>query len=206
MIEERRSALYASVLFGGYVLLGFLTSHAPPDALDRSGEGLIGVGVPFARILTGLGTLPSYVLICVALLVFAMVRRAWLPRALILIATLIVAWCASDAGKFFFSRPRMEHWIGIHETSYSYASGHATLSLAFYGLWLRFLMRDDASIAVRRLQATGIILLIIGIGWSRAALGAHYLTDILGGYALGGALLCAAGGCEKLFLRTNRPL
>lgn len=206
MTIERRSVLYASFLFAGYVMLGFLTAHAPPDALDLAGEGVIGHGVLFALILTGLGTLPSYALICVALLVFALLRRTWLPRVLFSIAALIIAWCVSDAGKYFFSRPRMEHWIAIRETSYSYASGHATLSLTFYGLWIRFLMRGDAPIVVRRLQGACIVSLIIGIGWSRAALGAHYVSDILGGYALGGALLCAAGGCERLFLRTNDAL
>ena len=206
MTIEQRCALCASFLFAAYVILGLFSSHAPPGALDRAGEGLIGHGVPLAAILTRLGMLPSYALICVALLVFALLRRAWLPRVFFSIAALLIAWCVSDAGKFFFARPRMDHWIAIHETSYSYASGHATLALTFYGLWVRFVMRGDAPIAARRLLAACIVVLIIGIGWSRAALGAHYLTDILGGYALGGALLCAAGGCERLFLRTHQAL
>jgi undecaprenyl-diphosphatase len=174
------------------VLLGLAVSHAPPGALDIAGERLIGHGVPLALFFTRMGLLPSYATICVALLLFALWRRAWLPRVAFSIAALIVAWCASDAGKLFFARPRMEHWIGIHETSYSYASGHATLAATFYGLWIRFLMCGDVSIATRRVLTAFFVLLIIGIGCSRALLGAHYITDILGGYALGGALLCAA--------------
>jgi membrane-associated phospholipid phosphatase len=202
-----RNALWAFLLFAGYVVLGLLVSHAPPGALDRAGDGFVGHGVGFALLLTRLGMLPAYALICVVLLIFALLRRAWLSRVVFSIGTLILAWCVSDTGKLMFARPRMEHWIALHETSSSYASGHATLSLVFYGLWLHYLLRvGDLSLAWKRAVSIFLMCLIAGIGWSRLALGAHYITDIIGGYFLGGALLSAAGGCGRLFFRTNCTL
>ena len=84
----------------------------------------------------------------------------------------------------------MEHWLGIHETSYSYASGHAVLALTFWGIWAYYLRTSDLSARAKLTLGSAIALLVLGIGWSRLALGAHYASDVLGGYALGGAIVC----------------
>jgi undecaprenyl-diphosphatase len=43
-----------------------------------------------------------------------------------------------------------------------------------------------------RLLFGAAIFLVLAIGFSRLALGVHYITDVLGGYALGGAWLAAS--------------
>ena len=46
---------------------------------------------------------------------------------------------------------------------------------------------------VLRLSLIHIFLVCaVGISWSRLALGAHYLTDVVGGLLFGAAFLCAA--------------
>jgi membrane-associated phospholipid phosphatase len=191
-VSPARLLALASALLVAYVLLGAFVSSAPLTAFDRAGAVFLGHDVPAAIALTRAGLLPAYAGVCAVLLAYGVVRRAWLWRVVASILTLVVAWQVSDLFKAAFHRPRPEHWIGFHETSYSYASGHATLSLAFYGLWIAYLMRSDLPAATRRVAAFGLALFILAIGWSRLALGAHYPTDLLGGYLLGGAFLCLA--------------
>jgi membrane-associated phospholipid phosphatase len=43
---------------------------------------------------------------------------------------------------------------------------------------------------LRLAGALPLACIVLGIGWSRIALGAHHLTDVLGGYSFGAAWLC----------------
>ena len=80
-------------------------------------------------------------------------------------------------------------WIDTHvkmlnmnpELSFGFPSGHAQMTLPFYGLigyWFR-------SWKIR----TGIIVLLLLIGISRLYLGLHFPIDVLGGWIAGIALL-----------------
>ena len=185
-------ALSAAVCAVAYVVLGFAVTARPPDALDQAGGLIAGYGVPLALFFTNSGLFPVYVVACVALLGFAFVRRDWLARVLLSIVTLVVAWQGSDLGKNAFRRPRPDYWYARHEPSFSYASGHATLSLAFYGLWIYLLWNSGHSLRLRRLAVALLAVWIGLIAWSRLALGAHYATDVVGGWLLGGAALLLA--------------
>jgi membrane-associated phospholipid phosphatase len=71
------------------------------------------------------------------------------------------------------------------ESSYSFPSGHASVSLAVYGtigfIAARHLRDVRARIAV--LSASAVLILLIGI--SRLYLGVHFLTDVIAGFSLG---------------------
>jgi membrane-associated phospholipid phosphatase len=90
----------------------------------------------------------------------------------------------------------------------SYPSGHAMGSAIGLGMCLfvalRFLKRKSA----KALSAAGVVLLILLIGFSRVYLRAHWLTDVLGGYALGTSwlVLCLAihGRFQKRFALPGR--
>jgi undecaprenyl-diphosphatase len=172
--------------------LGGAVSHAAPSSFDLSTASLIGKDVPWALFFTRAGTFPVYVAVCVAVIVAGIVRRDWLLPAVVSVVTLIAAWRLSDLVKDVFGRPRMTDWVAIHESSSSYPSGHAALSLTFYGLWIFFIARSRLSTPVRRALAAALAAWIAAIGWSRLALGAHYPTDLIGGYLLAIVLLCAA--------------
>ena len=105
---------------------------------------------------------------------------------------MLVVWRASDAFKGYFHRPRPAWWYRDLETSYAYASGHAALSLAFYGFAAYVVAQSTLPSFAKRFIMIACGVMVIGIGWSRLALGAHYPTDLIGGYLLAGAGLCAA--------------
>jgi membrane-associated phospholipid phosphatase len=196
-MRASRLAALAVLLFAAFVVLGMAVSHVPPGALDRAAVALRGHGVEAAVFFTRAGTFGVYVAVCVALLVFGLARREWLGRVLLSIAALAAVWQVSDLCKFAFHRLRPDDWLVIPETSYSYPSGHATLALAFYGLWACYLVEGGHSSAARRVGAAALVALILVISWSRLALRAHFATDVLGGWLLGGAFLCLALVAEK---------
>ena len=84
--------------------------------------------------------------------------------------------------KLIFQRPRPD-LAYFAETSNSFPSGHAAISVALYGmigyiLWVQRLV--SAKIAV-----IGAATIIFFIGLSRIYLIEHYLTDVLNGYLVG---------------------
>ena len=80
-------------------------------------------------------------------------------------------------------RPVVAHPIA-HGTGNSFPSGHALGSIVCYGaLFLIFLPAIRGT--WRRVFTAVIVTLIAAIGISRLLLGVHYLSDVLGGWALG---------------------
>lgn len=71
------------------------------------------------------------------------------------------------------------------ESTFSFPSGHASVSLAVYGtlgfIVARHLRDRRAQLAV----LAGAALLILLIGFSRLYLGVHFLSDVIAGFSLG---------------------
>ena len=86
--------------------------------------------------------------------------------------------------KLLFSRPRPFELMLIEETGYSFPSGHAMLSLAFYGFLIYIVWKVNLSKMVKKILTAFLIILILLIGVSRIYLGVHYPSDILGGFAI----------------------
>ena len=137
--------------------------------------------------ITGLGDTPA---------VFAVlgVGGVWLvargrsQAALHWLAAGISAWLLTQLLKFTFAAPRP---MALDEgmSLYGFPSTHTSLSVAVYG-FLAVLIARELRPARRWLPYVGAALLIIPVGFSRLYLGAHWLSDVLGGLMLG--LACVA--------------
>lgn len=70
-------------------------------------------------------------------------------------------------------------------TNFSFPSGHAFMSVAFYGLliWLALTYMNDSW--KQRLFIIFLLLFILIIGFSRIYLRLHYTTDVVAGLCLG---------------------
>jgi membrane-associated phospholipid phosphatase len=189
-----RDRLWFSAYYAiAFVILGIVVARRDPSVIDIAARPLTGYGVPIARLLTDAGLFPVYATISVVLLIAGFIERKWLRSILVSIVGLLAAWQISDACKALFHRERPKYFVpGAHESSLSYPSGHATLAIAFYGFWTAIAWESTLPIAAKRWIRIVFALWVLAIGWSRLALGAHYLTDVVGGYLLGAAVASAA--------------
>jgi len=71
----------------------------------------------------------------------------------------------------------------IAETGFSFPSGHAVASMAFYGFLAFLISRLYPEYRKVVLTLAGIIIFVIGV--SRLYLGVHFLSDVLAGYLVG---------------------
>jgi undecaprenyl-diphosphatase len=118
-------------------------------------------------------------------------RRTWRPLVL-----LVVAYAGADlafnAVKQLVGRPRPPAAILLKPVAGpSFPSGHATQAVAVYGM-LAALAATASPRWSRKVTAWALAVVIAGlVGLSRLYLGAHWLTDVLAGFALGAAWLFA---------------
>lgn len=87
--------------------------------------------------------------------------------------------------KELFQRPRPADPLVEGITNFSFPSGHALMSIAFYGLLIWMLPRYIKNRSLLRGLSIFLILLIGLIGFSRLYLRVHYPSDVIAGYCIG---------------------
>jgi membrane-associated phospholipid phosphatase len=169
-----------------FFLLGTAVSHRGEPALLLSWEhSLFDQATPLAWRLTQSCYPMILIPICIVLLVVALLLRAWRVRMLTSIVSLLVSWRAADFFQHYFGRPRPVDWVVKHELTFSYPSSHAAIAFGFWGLWAALIYYSDLPKPWRLGGAALLAIFALAICWSRLALGAHYLTDLVGGALLG---------------------
>lgn len=144
------------------------------------------------RDLTALGGVAVLVLLVAAVAgILLLVRRTgmlWLVLAATLGATLL-----NTGIKWIVARPRPQFVPKLTDvSSASFPSGHSAMSAAVY-LTLAALLAQIVTRRRLRLYFVMVALLLtVLVGFSRVALGVHYPSDVLAGWATGlvWALLC----------------
>jgi membrane-associated phospholipid phosphatase len=77
-----------------------------------------------------------------------------------------------------------------HAPGASFPSGHAQAAIVGYAVLLLVFLPILHG-AWRRVATTFAVLMVVAIGFSRIALGVHFLSDVVGGYILGAAWVAA---------------
>jgi len=121
------------------------------------------------------------------LFALAVILLAWLHRlreALFLAIASAGSLVLNEVMKLIFQRPRPQlDWAQVLP-DYSFPSGHAMNSVAFYVALAVVLWRVRGRRIGLASLAIGIVLSVF-IGVSRIYLGYHYLTDVVGGVLAG---------------------
>ena len=137
-------------------------------------------------IITNLGDWPVVMLGTIGLLLLFWYRGAKDYIQLTLI-TMAGAGILDATLKLAFHRLRPDPFFGTRQNTYSFPSGHALISLCFYGLMAGMLSLRLERAWQRVTVWTLAVSLIAAIGFSRIYLGVHWPSDVLAGYT--GALM-----------------
>ena len=180
-----RPLVIAIICYALFLLLGVYVSHRTPGVIDLWSRALVRHGDLTAWVLTWTVYAPWLVPVCLGLAALALVQPQWRARVVLSLSLLVVMWGASDLFQHVFMRMRPTDWIVKHETAYSYPSTHATLAIAFYGLWAFLVWRSELAQRWRVAISSALCALIVAILWARLELGAHHPTDLAGGILLG---------------------
>ncbi|WP_058302452.1 phosphatase PAP2 family protein [Gorillibacterium timonense] len=143
--------------------------------------------LPLALSVTNAGEFLVQLLVCAITAVCLRLVAGRFGPSLLLTVHMSGVWVLNVGLKELYRRDRPTVRHLVEANGYSFPSGNAMSSAAFYGmvgylLWRAF--RGNRSLAWMIPFLT--VLLVVLVGWSRIYLGVHFLSDILAGYAAGG--------------------
>lgn len=124
-----------------------------------------------------------------AIAAYLLARRRYYTEAVLMVLAYVGAEVLSYSLKLAFRRDRPFFTDPLATVStYSFPSGHATVSVAVYGALCLVLLRRLTGPA-RVVCLVAAVLLVSLIGFSRLYLGVHFLSDVLAGFSVGLAWL-----------------
>lgn len=138
------------------------------------------------KIITFLSSVKLMVILSLLSLIWLLFRK---KEPLYILGTLCVSSLINVVFKNIFKRDRPNILRLIEETGYSFPSGHAMASMAFYGSIIVLALNSKMEKKYKWIINIFLGILIFLIGMSRIYLGVHYPSDILGGWLIGFILL-----------------
>jgi len=140
--------------------------------------------VPTTLIMTFISHLGSATAVILLSIIFLILLKDKKLAASISI-NLVLVYLINVIIKEIVARPRPEILRLVHETSYSFPSGHAMVSAGFYGYLIYIAYKKLSKKSLRNTVIALLSILILLIGISRIYLGVHYATDVIGGFIIG---------------------
>lgn len=139
---------------------------------------------PLMRAFTYLGSV--YLLLPITGLLVVGLRRSRHSLAPYVFPIAAGAFAVNLMAKLLVGRPRPRL------TAYGFPSGHVFASVVFFGGVIYILWTCDVPRVWRWVGALVCVLLTAGVAYSRLYFNAHWLTDVVGGFAGGTAYLVVA--------------
>ena len=134
------------------------------------------------RFVTNLGDWQVVMTATLCLFAYLWYRRDH-THILVALVTMMGAGILDASLKLAFHRTRPDPFFIPKPSTYSFPSGHALISLCFYGLVAGTLAHDMDAKWQRALTWSVASLLVVTIGLSRVYLGVHWPSDVIAGYA-----------------------
>ncbi len=137
------------------------------------------------KIITEFGNI--YVILSIILLLYIFLKDK--SKAYYSLLNIGIVIIINNIIKLIIQRPRPNGYNLINEANYSFPSGHAMISTAFYGFLIYLIYRNVTNKRIKYLLITLLFILIISICITRVYLGVHYLSDTIAGFSLSIAYL-----------------
>lgn len=161
------------------------------------GHTLVGI----LKALTELGSGEWIGIALVGIISLLAWKRSWVAIAMLIVAVpggmLLNELIKLEVHR---ARPFFTDSFGVW-TGYSFASGHTIGATLLYGQLALLIVPALKSRHLRLFALVATALLVLLVGFTRIALGAHYFTDVLGAMVLGTAWLMFCVVAAKPLLR-----
>jgi undecaprenyl-diphosphatase len=183
---KRNSKLILSLIsLGIFLLILILVSIKTPSIDYWISENIQTIWGLLDSLFIFIGNYSKVILIGIALVfsgILYLQKRK--KSSFILIASLLIGYVIEAIINIIVQRERPEMQL-IIKTDYSFPSGHAIFSIILFSLLVYF-YKDEINNKTMKFVFIFInVLLILSIGFSRIYLNVHWITDVIGGYALG---------------------
>ncbi len=132
---------------------------------------------------TNLGA--SYTLIGLLIIVIFLIHRHHQKEALLFIIMTSMGLAINLLLKSLIALPRPLISPLIHESTYTFPSGHSMNSFVFYSTIAFYMFHFTRNKKLSLYTGIACVLIIVYIGFTRIYLGVHYPSDVLGGYCIG---------------------
>jgi undecaprenyl-diphosphatase len=176
--------------FVGDIAIERGTPHIDRLASDVADSLDMQVLVDVAKVVTYLGSLTVIVPLGLAVVVWALAKRRWIDAATVVAGVALSIICV-QVSKAAYDRMRPPDGL-VHANYASYPSGHAAYSVALVA-FATILVRAGMGWATRFAAIIVAIALVAVVCATRVYLRVHYLTDVIGGVALGTAIWALVG-------------
>lgn len=125
---------------------------------------------------------PKFMIVLnVLLFIFIIVKKKY--KLFIITLSSISSVIINNLVKIIVRRERPDYLRMVMEKSYSFPSGHAMISVLFFGSIIYLV--NKYNLKYKKLITFSLSTFVLLVGISRIYLGVHYLTDVVGGYLLG---------------------
>jgi membrane protein DedA with SNARE-associated domain/membrane-associated phospholipid phosphatase len=179
----------------GFFALGDLIQNPGEPQIDRWARDVVdrlmmSSLVDVAKVVTQLGSLAAVSVAAALTAGWALARRRWVG-AVTLVAGVVASYAAVHIAKAAYDRPRPAGAL-VDSHGSAFPSGHSLYAVTLVAC-ATVLVRGGAGWAERITAVAVALILVAVVGATRVYLGAHYLTDVLGGIALGVAVWSLVG-------------
>ncbi len=205
------TSLISALAVGSFVLIGYISivsgdpGPTPGDEVAREVAEALRTGwlTDVAKAVTALGSSAVVFPLAGICAVALAVRRRWVEFG-VLLASMAIVFIGVHEIKAAVDRPRPEGSL-VDVSGSSFPSGHAAYATFYVWLVVMLVVRLRPGISRATAIVSAGIAITLLVGLSRVYLGAHYLSDVSGGWALGAAAfsLCAATALTISTVRQN---
>jgi len=206
--REGTVGLYLTVGFLGCAALAVLFGLLADSVFDLRGStpldrevtlAIEGFHAPardrLARAVSFLGD-HRFLLPATLVVTAALSQKGRRVSALLFFAVVIGGWLIESLLKIIYHRARPGLWPAlVTEKTYSFPSGHATMSTLFYGAVTALVLHLSRDRVLRGAVLALATLVILSVCYTRVYLGAHWTTDVVAGILVGlfWVVVCATG-------------
>lgn len=175
------------------MLVGVATNAHFTQQFDTHWIDMIRVNITasktdFIAFITNFGGVGAIVMMSITLLlIFILLKRYTIAiwfASVVLFGGALLPWLI----KQMIARPRPSDML-VAQGGYSFPSGHATGSTAFYGMIAALLIIVCSKIWQQILVGLVAFLIIVTIMYTRVYLGVHYPSDVTAGFLLGSTVV-----------------